>query len=375
MSPLARINSARSPFLRLVIGALLLTLIAGGVLAVSRHKTVLVDVDGETVALSTMSGKVDDVLADAGYAIGDKDAVAPASGSSVSDGDTVVLRRARELTLTVDGQPRTLWTTALTVDEALTQERLAGDVHVSASRSQRLPLDGSDLEVISPKVVRLADGAAPVANLRLAAATVGDLLTAQGAPLEQQDTVEPAADTPVAEGLAIKVTRVRTANRTETLPLAPPEQRIEDPTMNMSRTVEEHAGTPGVQDVTFAVTTVNGVETGKQQVSATVTTPAQPKVVRVGAKPGTEVPPVTNGSIWDALAQCEATGNWHINTGNGFYGGVQFDQNTWERQGGLKYAPRADLATREEQIAIASKTQATQGWGAWPSCTSRLGMR
>ncbi|GAA4471384.1 resuscitation-promoting factor [Rhodococcus olei] len=375
MSPLARINSARSPFLRLVIGALLLTLIAGGVLAVTRHKTVLVDVDGEIVALSTMSGNVDDVLADAGYAIGDKDAVAPVSGSSVSDGDTVVLRRARELTLTVDGQPRTLWTTALTVDEALTQERLAGDVHVSASRSQRLPLDGSDLEVISPKVVRLADGAAPVTNVRLAAATVGDLLTAQGAPLEQQDTVEPAVDTPVAEGLAIKVTRVRTANRTETLPLAPPEQRIEDPTMNMSRTVEEHAGTPGVQDVTFAVTTVNGVEAGKQQVSATVTTPAQPKVVRVGAKPGTEVPPVTNGSIWDALAQCEATGNWHINTGNGFYGGVQFDQNTWERQGGLKYAPRADLATREEQIAIASKTQATQGWGAWPSCTSRLGMR
>ncbi len=57
------------------------------------------------------------------------------------------------------------------------------------------------------------------------------------------------------------------------------------------------------------------------------------------------------------------------------HGGVQFDQNTWERQGGLKYAPRADLATREEQIAIASRTQQTQGWGAWPSCTSKLGLR
>ena len=54
---------------------------------------------------------------------------------------------------------------------------------------------------------------------------------------------------------------------------------------------------------------------------------------------------------------------------------VQFDQNTWERQGGLKYAPRADLATREEQIAIASVTQKSQGWGAWPACTSRLGYR
>ncbi|MFF0816011.1 transglycosylase family protein [Rhodococcus sp. NPDC003318] len=374
MSPLTRINKATSPLLRLIVGALLLTLIAGGALAVSRHKTVLVDVDGETISLSTMSTDVDSVLADAGYAVGDKDVVAPALGSPVSDGDTVVLRRARELTLTVDGQPRTLWTTALTVDEALSQERLSGDVHVSASRSQRLPLEGSDLEVISPKAVRLIDGATAPVDLRLAVPTVAELLTAQGAPLQQQDTVEPSAETPVTDGLEVKVTRIRTENRTETQPMAPPEQRIEDPAMKMSQTVEEQPGAPGLRDVTIAVTTVNGVETGRQELSENVITAAQPKVVRVGTKPGTAVPPVTNGSIWDALAQCEATGNWHINSGNGFYGGVQFDQNTWERQGGLAYAPRADLATREEQIAIATKTQQTQGWGAWPSCSSRLGL-
>jgi uncharacterized protein YabE (DUF348 family) len=375
VSPLTRINQANSPLLRLVVGALLLTLLAGGVLAVTRHKTVTVDVDGEAIALSTMSTDVGGVLADAGYSVGDKDVVAPAEDSAVADGDTVVLRRARELTLTVDGTPRTLWTTALTVDEALAQQSLAGDVHVSASRSQRLPLDGANLDVIVPKVVNLIDGAATSAPVRLAAATVADLLAAHGVPLEQADTVVPAADTPVTEGLEVKVTRIRTDNKVQTEPLAPPEQRIEDPTMNMSRTVQEHAGTPGVQDVTYAVTTVNGVESGRKEVAANVTTPAQPKVVRVGAKPGTEVPPVTNGSTWDALAKCEATGDWAINSGNGFYGGVQFDQNTWERQGGLKYAPRADLATREEQIAIAMKTQQTQGWGAWPSCSSRLGVR
>ncbi|MFD4291725.1 transglycosylase family protein [Rhodococcus sp. NPDC058532] len=375
MSPLTRINRANSRLLRLVVGALLLTLIAGGALAVSRHKTVMVDVDGETVAVSTMSTDVGSVLDAAGYRVGDRDVVAPAPDAAVSDGDTVVLRRARELTLTVDGAPRTLWTTALTVDEALSRERLAGDVHVSASRSQRLPLEGADLEVTSPKAVRLLDGAAAPTDLRLAAPTVGDLLAAQGVPLEQQDTVEPAADAPVTEGLQVKVTRIRTENRTETQPVAPPEQRVEDPTMNMSRTVQESPGAPGLRDVTVAVTTVNGVESGREELSENVITAAQPKVVRVGAKPGTEVPPVANGATWDALAQCEATGNWNINTGNGYYGGVQFDQNTWERQGGLKYAPRADLATREEQIAIASKTQATQGWGAWPSCTSRLGLR
>lgn len=144
--------------------------------------------------------------------------------------------------------------------------------------------------------------------------------------------------------------------------------------MNMSRQVVEDPGTPGAQDVTFAVAKVNGVETGRLPVANVVVTPARDSVVRVGAKPGTEVPPVTNGLIWDALARCESGGNWAINTGNGYYGGVQFDLNTWERQGGLRYAPRADLATREEQIAIAEVTRARQGWGAWPTCSGRAGV-
>ena len=142
--------------------------------------------------------------------------------------------------------------------------------------------------------------------------------------------------------------------------------------MNMSRHVIEDPGAPGTQDVTFAVSVVNGVETGRRLIAHDVVTPARPSVLRIGAKPGTVVPPVRNGGTWDALAACESGGNWAINTGNGFYGGVQFDQNTWERHGGLRYAPRADLATREEQLAIAEVTRARQGWGAWPVCSKRL---
>ena len=70
-------------------------------------------------------------------------------------------------------------------------------------------------------------------------------------------------------------------------------------------------------------------------------------------------------STWDAVAQCESSGNWSINTGNGYYGGLQFSQSTWNAFGGQEYASRADLATREQQIAIAEKTLAGQGWGAW----------
>jgi hypothetical protein len=79
-------------------------------------------------------------------------------------------------------------------------------------------------------------------------------------------------------------------------------------------------------------------------------------------------------ATWNALAQCESSGNWSINTGNGYYGGLQFSASTWRAFGGTAYAPRADLATRAQQIAIAEKTLAVQGWGAWPACSARLGL-
>ena len=78
---------------------------------------------------------------------------------------------------------------------------------------------------------------------------------------------------------------------------------------------------------------------------------------------------------WDALAKCESGGNWHINTGNGFYGGLQFTTSTWRAYGGGSYASRADLATREAQIAVAEKVLDGQGWGAWPACSAKLGLR
>ncbi|MEV8554029.1 transglycosylase family protein [Streptomyces glaucescens] len=117
-------------------------------------------------------------------------------------------------------------------------------------------------------------------------------------------------------------------------------------------------------------------------VAALLTAPA-PAVARPAAPP----PPAGPQSLrapyacagdqwpWGCVAECESSGNWHINTGNGFYGGLQFWQPTWEAFGGLKYAPRADLATREEQIAVAQEVLAVQGWEAWPVCAKRYGLK
>ena len=76
-------------------------------------------------------------------------------------------------------------------------------------------------------------------------------------------------------------------------------------------------------------------------------------------------PAAANSGMWDRIARCESTNNWHINTGNGYYGGLQFDNQTWLGSGGGAYAPRADLATREQQIAIANKVYAQRGLQPW----------
>ncbi|MBT1191644.1 transglycosylase family protein [Rhodococcus kroppenstedtii] len=79
-------------------------------------------------------------------------------------------------------------------------------------------------------------------------------------------------------------------------------------------------------------------------------------------------------SDWDRLAQCEAGGNWGINTGNGFQGGLQFSPSTWTGHGGGEFAATANQASREEQIVVAERVLESQGWGAWPSCSAKLGL-
>ena len=87
------------------------------------------------------------------------------------------------------------------------------------------------------------------------------------------------------------------------------------------------------------------------------------------AAPATAATPV-----WDKVAMCESSGRWHIDTGNGYYGGLQFSRATWKGYGGLTYAKPANLATRLQQIKIGQKTLASQGPNAWPTCSKRAGL-
>lgn len=105
--------------------------------------------------------------------------------------------------------------------------------------------------------------------------------------------------------------------------------------------------------------------------AATTTVPVpQPTVVT------TTAPPVDSGSVWDRLCQCEATGNWHINSGNGYYGGLQFHPGTWKAYGGHEFASNAHLASREQQIVVAERVLAAKGgrFSDWPGCRAKLGL-
>ncbi|MGE2815357.1 transglycosylase family protein [Mycobacterium heidelbergense] len=375
MSVLAKLHQSPSPMLRLVVAGLLLVLTLAGGVAVSASKTVTLTVDGIAMRVTTMKSRVIDIVEENGYTVDERDDLYPAGDVQVHDTANIVLRRSRPLQISLDGHDaKQVWTTASTVDEALAQLAMTDTAPAAASRGSRVPLAGMALPVVSAKTVKINDGGA-TRTVHLPAPNVAGLLSAAGIPLADSDQVAPSATAPIVDGMEIQVTRNRIQRVTERVPLPPNARRVEDPEMNVSRQVVEDPGAPGTQDVTYAVATVNGVETGRIPVANVVITPSRESVVRVGTKPGTDVPAVIDGSIWDAIAGCEAGGNWAINTGNGYYGGVQFDQGTWERNGGLRFASRADLATREEQIAIAEVTRERQGWGAWPVCSGRAGAR
>jgi Transglycosylase-like domain len=123
----------------------------------------------------------------------------------------------------------------------------------------------------------------------------------------------------------------------------------------------ETARASAAQQVADLQTAQTAMQARLQQVRAALVTPPRPTTL---ASPSS----VASTRDWDAVARCESGGRWSVNTGNGYYGGLQFSPSTWLAFGGGAYAPRADLATKSQQIAIAEKVLAVQGPRAWPTC-------
>ena len=378
-SQIDRLNGSTSVPLRMATGSMLATLLVGGGLAVVNKKDVTIDVNGQQMDLVTMSNSVEGALKQAGIKIGPDDLIVPSPSERLTRTESIKVRSAKSVAVVVDGQEKTIKSTALTVDELVSEIGSEiggvneGDL-LSKGRDTVIPADGMKLDSTRPKVVSINDGG-DVTYTQMAASNVGDLLRRRNINLNPEDVVTPSITSPVKAGMDVRIDRVRTDQVRETVPFEAPANYKDDATAFEGDEVVEEAGTPGSKEVKRSIRIVNGKEESNTVISEKEVTPAKPATIKRGTKAKASAPSVANGSVWDSLAQCEAGGNWAINTGNGFSGGLQFTPSTWLAYGGGQYAPQAHLATREQQIAVASKVQAGQGWGAWPACTAKLGLR
>jgi uncharacterized protein YabE (DUF348 family) len=360
--------------LQLALFAFVLLGLVGGLLAYAvAQKSVTLLIDGQAREVGTYAATVGEVLEDEGVPADEHDVVLPAPDQSLGDGDTVVLNRARPIRLTVDGVDREVYVTALSVDEALAQLGYRGDdLVLSASRSERVPLDGMALTITRPKdVVLIADGEKRVVSTT--AATAGELLAEQGIALSATDKTSLYPDQILLDQMKLQVFRVTIEEKTVTTAIPYETVEVEDPTAYEGEETVLEPGRAGEKTTTYRITFVDGKKAARKELSSQVTRKPVTEKVQVGTKKRPAAPSVPSGGVWDALAQCESGGNWSINTGNGYYGGLQFSESTWHAYGG-QGLPHQN--SREQQIAIAQKMVNANGgsYGAWPHCSSKLGL-
>ena len=242
-------------------GLAALVVAAGSVGVAHYDKAVEVSVDGKPTSVHVFGSTVADVLEKQDIAVGEHDVVVPSLSSPVSDGDRVSVRYGRQLTVNVDGATRTYWTTALTVDEALTDLGIRADGAVlSASRSQRLGRQGLAVSLTTPKKVTVvADGRSrTVTSIN---PKVSGVLAELDLSRSARDIVSPSLDAPLTPGMKIVVKRVvvKKETATEAIPYATTKQK--DSSLYEGQTTVVTPGKAGKKTVVREVTYVDGKKT------------------------------------------------------------------------------------------------------------------
>jgi len=365
------------------VGATAVFAVVGGSVAyASKSKTVSLSVDGQVQKVHTFGSTVADALKAEKVQVGERDVVAPSLDSKLREGQEISVQYGRRLTVDADGTKRSFWTTADSVNEALADLGLRYDGAVfSTSRSAPIGREGLELVVRTPKTVQIVRQGKVVA-VKSMASTVAEALTGAKVAFDRDDRVVPGPTTALKPGVnRITVVKVDVKNVTEIQAIAFGKKETESATLIKGQTRTTTKGTAGAKSVKYVLTYLDGKLITKKLLTATVVKQPVDELVTVGTKPKPEEPttdttptppPSGDTSAWDRIAECESGGNWSINTGNGYYGGLQFDHGTWVAYGGDAYASNAHLATKAEQIAIAEKVKADRGgYGAWPVCGQR----
>ncbi|WGL51842.1 transglycosylase family protein [Nocardioides sp. BP30] len=360
-----RLNTRRNLIVLAAVGALAVAGTTAGYASLNHDVTLTVD--GRTKHVDTMSSTVAGVLKAQHISVGPHDEVAPGLSDKVGDGSQIDVRFGKPLNLDVDGHKQTYWVTADTVDDAL--DEIGSNYRAAAlstSRSASIGREGMALEVTTPKTITVQLAGAKPEVRTVAAGTVGEALTQLGYDPHGRDVVHPAVDRPLVDGDRVVFTDFSTTTRSvegETVPA--PTVEHQDASLPQGTRKVTTPGVDGKRDVVYRLIYRNGDLVRKRVVSQSVLKQPTAEVVAVGTKA-----PTANyaggSSVWDRIAQCESGGNWAANTGNGYYGGLQFNLGTWHAYGGTGLPSQA---SRSEQIAIATKVRdASGGYGAWPVC-------
>lgn len=332
-------------------------------------------VDGHTQEVSTGGHTVADVLAAQGITVGPHDVVAPSPSSAIQNGSAITVRYGRKLTLDVDGTDRNYWVTATSVNTALAEigRSFSPAASLSTSRSASIGRAGLAVTVVTPKHITVALAGRKPVHKTLTAITVRDALQQLHVTMGPRDKVSPALGMPLSDGDKIVFTDVR-VKVSHVAHEAVPYGTVthDDATLAQGTEKVKQAGKDGTRSVTYRLVYRNGDLVKRAVISEHELTAPTPKVVIVGTKaaPVAAAPNYAGGdTVWDRIAQCESGGNWAENTGNGYYGGLQFSLGTWHAYGGAGLPSNASRAT---QIAIAEKVRAAEGgYGAWPVCGAR----
>ena len=366
------------------VGAQLLVLcglVAGLVAFVGNNKTVTLNVDGKASSVQSFGGTVEQVVKSANLELKPGDRVSPSLDATVQNGTVININQAKEVKVSLDGAEKTVNTTAQDVEDLVTELGVASASSVSAPKDATLSLAGSYVSISTPKTVSIvADGKVNTATTT--ALTVGKVLEDSGVTLGANDRTSQPANANVVNNMVIKVSRVDTSQTAVTSEEVPFETvTAESADMLKGEKEVTQAGAAGKLERTFKLVLVDGREASRTLVSenvavqpvtekVTVGTKAKPApqaapAAPAGANTGAAAPAMMNEAMWDKIAQCESTGNWSINSGNGYYGGLQFDIRTWIGAGGGAYAPNASLATKAQQIDIANRVYAQRGLSPW----------
>ena len=212
--------------------------------------------------------------------------------------------------------------------------------------------------------VTLKDGAAPRRKVKTTAKTVADLLVERGLTLGEFDRVKPARSTRLKKSMRVKVYRVSVRTTTviaEVVAFGVVKQK--NPALRRGKKNILVAGKPGSADRTYQITTVNGKVAKRTLLNEVVLLAPVAKVVEVGTKgPALNLKRL---KMWNRIARCESGGRWHINTRNGYYGGLQFSLATWRSVRGRDFSSYPHKASKAEQVTVANRLYAKRGTRPW----------